>query len=66
MPQLDIDLFEELLFYALVSLLFGLGSEEDEELIIEMSTDSFLVKYYLELRKILIVQKNSFMHSMHI
>jgi len=56
-PQLDIDLFEELLFYALVSLLFGLGSEEDEELIIEVSTDSFLAKHYLELKKYLAAQK---------
>jgi hypothetical protein len=58
MPQLDIDLFDDFLFFAFVSLLFGLGDEEGEELVIEMGTDSFLAQYYLETTKILREQKN--------
>ena len=44
MPQLDIDLFDDFLFFAFVSLLFGLGDEEGEELVIEMGTESFLAQ----------------------
>jgi len=58
MPQLDIDLFDDFLFFAFVSLLFGLGDEEGEELVIEMGTDSFLAQYYLETTKVLREQKN--------
>jgi len=58
MPQLDIDLFDDFLFFAFVSLLFGLGDEEGEELVIEMGTDLFLAQYYLETTKILVEQKN--------
>ena len=58
MPQLDIDLFDDFLFFAFVSLLFGLGDEDGEELVIEMGTDSFLAQYYLETTKILREQKN--------
>jgi hypothetical protein len=58
MPQLDIDLFDDFLFFAFVSLLFGLGDEEGEELVIEMGTDLFLAHYYLETTKLLREQKN--------
>jgi hypothetical protein len=51
MPQLDIDLYDDFLFFAFVSLLFGVGDEEGEEGVIEMGTDLFLVNYYLETRK---------------
>jgi hypothetical protein len=51
MPQLDIDLFDDFLFFAFVSLLFGLGDEESEEGVVEMGTDLFLVHYYLETKK---------------
>jgi hypothetical protein len=51
MPQLDIDLFDDFLFFAFVSLLFGVGDEEGEEGVVEMGTDLFLVNYYLETRK---------------
>jgi hypothetical protein len=57
MPQLDIDLFDDFLFFAFVSLLFGLGDEEGEELVIEMGTDLFLAQYYLETSKLLGEQK---------
>jgi len=68
MPQLDIDLFDDFLFFAFVSLLFGLGDEEGEELVIEMGTDSFLAQYYLETSKLLLEQekivKNLFISSL--
>lgn len=51
MPQLDIDLFDDFLFFAFVSLLFGVGDEEGEENVIEMGTDLFLAQYYLETKK---------------
>jgi hypothetical protein len=57
MPQLDIDLFDDFLFFAFVSLLFGLGDDEGEELVIEMGTDSFLAQYYLETTKNIVEQK---------
>lgn len=57
MPQLDIDLFDDFLFFAFVSLLFGLGDEEGEELVIEMGTDLFLAQYYLETTKNIEEQK---------
>ena len=67
MPQLDIDLFYDFLFFAFVSLLFGLGDDEGEELVIEMGTDSFLAQYYLETSKVLLEQekivKNLFISS---
>jgi hypothetical protein len=70
MPQLDIDLFDDFLFFAFVSLLFGLGDEEGEELVIKMGTDSFLAQYYLETSKLLIEQKkiikNLFISSIRI
>lgn len=58
MPQLDIDLFDDFLFFAFVSLLFGLGDDEGEELVIEMGTDLFLAQYYLETTKLLVEQQN--------
>jgi hypothetical protein len=57
MPQLDIDLFDDFLFFAFVALLFGLGDEEGEELVIEMGTDLFLAQYYLETNKNIEEQK---------
>jgi len=51
MPQLDVDLFDDFLFFAFVSPLFGLGDEEGEEGVVEMGTDMFLVSYYLETKK---------------
>jgi len=70
MPQLDIDLFDDFLFFAFVSLLFGLGDEEGEELVIKMGTDSFLAQYYLETSKVLTEQKkiikNLFISSIRI
>lgn len=42
MPQLDIDLFDDFLFFAFVSLLFGVGDEDSEEGVVEVGTDSYL------------------------
>lgn len=67
MPQLDIDLYDDFLFFAFVALLFGIGDEEVEENVLIMGTDSFLVHYYLETKKKLEYQqkivKNLFVYS---
>ena len=58
MPQLDFDLFEDFLFFAVIGLLFGFGDEETEEGLVEMATDSFLAQFYLENKKELVAQKS--------
>jgi len=58
MPQLDIDLFDDFLFFALVSLLFGLGDDEGEELVIELGSELFLAQYYIETCKNLEFQRS--------
>lgn len=57
MPQLDIDLFDDFLFFAFVSLLFGVGDEDSEENVIEIATDSYLAQYLIETKKTLMEQK---------
>ena len=57
MPQLDIDLFDDFIFFAFVSLLFGV-EDEGEESVIAMATDIFLVQYYLQTKKVLIENRN--------
>jgi hypothetical protein len=59
MPQLDIDLFDDFLFFAFVSLLFGLGDEEGEELVIELGTEVYLAQYYIQLYKELSLEHNA-------
>ena len=58
MPQLDIDLFDDFLFFAFVSLLFGFGDDENEESLIEMYGDITLAQYYLENQKSYDAQQN--------
>ena len=58
MPQLDIDLFDDFLFFAFIALLFGFGDEESEEGLIEMATDSFLAQFYVENKKTLSTEKS--------
>lgn len=58
MPQLDIDLFDDFLFFAFIALLFGFGDEESEEGLIEMATDSFLAQFYVENKKSLSTEKS--------
>jgi len=57
MPQLDIDLFDDFIFFAFIALLFGFGDDESEESLVEMATDSFLAEFYLKNKKELITQK---------
>ena len=57
MPQLDIDLFDDFIFFAFVSLLFGI-EDEGEENVIAMGTDLFLAQYYLQTKKVLIENRN--------
>ncbi len=52
MPQLDIDLFDDFIFFAFVFLLFG-TEDEGEEGVIAMGTDLFLVQYYIKTKKLL-------------
>ena len=51
MPQLDIDLLEDFLFFAFAALLLGFGDEESEENVIERFSESHLAQYYLSTRK---------------
>jgi hypothetical protein len=57
MPQIDITLFDDFLFFAFISLLFGFGDDEGEEGVVEMGTDAFLANYFLVTRKKLQEQK---------
>jgi len=53
MPQLDIDLFDDFLFFAFISLLFGVGDDESEEAVIDMAAETHLVThYYTESKKL--------------
>jgi len=51
MPQLDIDLFDDFLFFAFVSLLFGVGDDESEESLIELQGEVALTNSYLSKKK---------------
>ena len=51
MPQLDIDLFDDFLFFAFVSLLFGVSDDESEEAVIDLNAEITLVQAYLAKRQ---------------
>ena len=51
MPQLDINLFDDFIFFAFVSLLFGFGDDEVEESVA-------LAQYYLEQQKLYTYESN--------
>ena len=51
MPQLDIDLFDDFLFFAFVSLLVGVADDESEEAVIEMHGEIALVQRFLSQKK---------------
>ena len=53
MPQLDIDLLEDFLFFAFIAFLLGFGDEDSEENVLERATDAYLGQYYLSTRKTL-------------
>lgn len=57
MPQLDIDLFDDFLFFAFVSLLFGFGDEDGDENIVELGGEIHLGQFYIETRKNLDFEK---------
>jgi len=47
MPQLDIDLFDDFLFFAFVSLLFSVGNDEAEESLIDLQGDAAFTLNYI-------------------
>ncbi len=53
MPQLDIDILEDFLFFAFAGLLLGFGDDETEENAIERHSEAHLAHYYLSTRKAL-------------
>jgi len=53
MPQLDIDLLEDFLFFAFAAFILGFGDEESEENAIERSCDSHLATHYSSTTKAL-------------
>jgi hypothetical protein len=57
MPQLDLDLFEDFIFFAFISLLF-ISDEDSEESVIAMATDSYLAQYYFNTRNSIKHQAN--------
>jgi hypothetical protein len=56
MPQLDIDLLEDFLFFAFAALILGFGDEDSEENVIENSSDAYLAQYYISKQKSLIIE----------
>ncbi len=46
MPQLDIDLFDDFIFFAFVSLMFGVGDDEGEQSVVDTCTDAYLAHFY--------------------
>ena len=57
MPQLDIDLFDDFIFFAFVSLMFGVGDDEGEQSVVDTSTDAYLAHYYIENTQYLIEEE---------
>jgi len=51
MPQLDIDLFDDFLFFAFVSLLFGVGDDESEESLVELQGEAALANNFSSKKK---------------
>jgi hypothetical protein len=47
MPQLDIDILEDFLFFGFAAVLFGLGDEETEENVVARHADATLAAFYL-------------------
>lgn len=53
MPQLDIDLIDDFLFFAFIALLLGFGDDESEENTIERTIEARLATFYIATRKTL-------------
>jgi len=47
MPQLDIDLLEDFLFFAFAAFILGFGDDESEENVIEVTCDAHLAQHYI-------------------
>jgi len=47
MPQLDFDLLDDFIYFALLALVFGFGDGEIEENVILSNIDKYLAEYYL-------------------
>jgi hypothetical protein len=58
MPQLDINLFDDFIFFAFVSLLFGFGDDEVEESVIELNGEVALAQYYIGQHKLYMYESN--------
>jgi len=53
MPQLDIDLLEDFLFFAFAAFILGFGDEESEENAVEVSCEAHLAKHFFSTTKAL-------------
>jgi len=51
MPQLDLDILEDFLFFAFAALLLGLGDGEPEENVVARATEVHLAETYLAQRQ---------------
>ena len=56
MPQLDLDILEDFLFFAFAGLLLGLGDGEPEENVVARATEAHLAETYLAQRQQLRVE----------
>jgi len=55
MPQLDIDLLDDFIYFAFLALLLGFGDGETEENVILRNVDKYLAEYYLHNIKNIVV-----------
>ena len=51
MPQRDLDILEDFLFFAFAALLLGFGEEDKEEGVVRRHSDVHLAHFYLATRK---------------
>jgi hypothetical protein len=51
MPQLDLDLLEDFLFFAFAAFLLGFGDEETEEAVVDRGAEAHLAHFYLATQK---------------
>lgn len=51
MPQRDLDIIEDFIFFAFTAFLLGLGDDETEESVISRHADAHLAEYYLSTQK---------------
>jgi len=56
MPQLDLDILEDFLFFAFAGLLLGLGDGDPEENVVARATEIHLAETYLAQRQQLRVE----------